>query len=104
VGQLDRQVKTLFLMVRLYCQRHHHFGTSLCPACQELYDYANMRLQKCRFQPHKPPCSKCATSCYNPNMRRRMRAVMKYAGPRMLLTHPILAIEHLLGHFRVKKQ
>ncbi len=28
-------------------------------------------------------------------MRERVRAVMRYAGPRMLLCHPILALLHL---------
>jgi hypothetical protein len=29
-------------------------------------------------------------------MRERIREVMRYAGPRMILRHPILAIWHLL--------
>jgi hypothetical protein len=34
-------------------------------------------------------------------MREQVRAVMRYAGPRMLWRHPILALEHLWdGLFR----
>jgi hypothetical protein len=33
-------------------------------------------------------------------MRERVRAVMRYAGPRMLLRHPILAVLHLLDGMR----
>jgi hypothetical protein len=29
-------------------------------------------------------------------MRQKVRQVMRYAGPRMLLRHPVLAIRHLL--------
>jgi hypothetical protein len=30
-------------------------------------------------------------------MRARIREVMRYAGPRMTLYHPVLAIRHLIG-------
>jgi hypothetical protein len=29
-------------------------------------------------------------------MRRRIRAVMRYAGPRILFRHPMLALRHML--------
>ena len=38
---------------------------------------------------------KCPTHCYKPEMRERVRAVMRYSGPRMLREHPVLAIAHL---------
>jgi hypothetical protein len=33
-------------------------------------------------------------------MRETIRIVMRYAGPRMLVYHPILAIQHLLDGMR----
>jgi hypothetical protein len=33
-------------------------------------------------------------------MRERVRQVMRFAGPRMLLHHPLLAIAHLLKERR----
>jgi hypothetical protein len=33
-------------------------------------------------------------------MRARIRAVMRYAGPRMLFRHPVLAFFHLLDRRR----
>jgi hypothetical protein len=33
-------------------------------------------------------------------MRERVTAVMRYAGPRMLLRHPWLALRHLLDGLR----
>jgi hypothetical protein len=33
-------------------------------------------------------------------MREKIRDVMRYAGPRMLLTHPVMAIAHLLDGLR----
>ena len=34
--------------------------------------------------------------CYKPDMRQKVRQVMRYAGPRMMLRHPILAVRHML--------
>ncbi|MDI9444206.1 MAG: nitrous oxide-stimulated promoter family protein [Planctomycetota bacterium] len=33
-------------------------------------------------------------------MRQRVKEVMQYAGPRMLLRHPVLAVRHLLDNRR----
>jgi hypothetical protein len=68
----------------------------LCGDCAELLGYANERLAKCPFGPEKGPCSKCRIHCYKPEMRERVREVMRYAGPKMLTKHPILAVGHLL--------
>ena len=68
----------------------------LCPECQELLKYAFERLDKCPFQERKTTCAKCPVHCYRPELRERIRVVMRYAGPRMLFRYPILAIHHLL--------
>jgi hypothetical protein len=33
-------------------------------------------------------------------MRRRVREVMRYAGPRMLFVHPVLGFRHMLDGLR----
>jgi hypothetical protein len=33
-------------------------------------------------------------------MRERVRGVMRYAGPRMIRRHPVLAVLHVLDGFR----
>jgi len=38
--------------------------------------------------------------CYKPEMRERIRGVMRFAGPRMALRHPLLAVRHLLDERR----
>ena len=47
----------------------------------------------------KPTCSKCPVHCYKPEMRDRIREVMRYAGPRMYKRHPILTFFHVLDGF-----
>jgi len=93
--RLDRETKTLRAMVALYCRgRHRHQG--LCSECIILRSYALSRLDSCKFGEHKPTCAKCPVHCYRPEMRAKVKEVMRYAGPRMLYRHPLLAIQHLL--------
>jgi hypothetical protein len=82
-------------MIVLYC-RARHGGRALCPTCSELAAYARQRLERCPFQADKPTCVSCPVHCYSPTQREAVRQVMRWAGPRMLLHHPILALRHLL--------
>jgi len=65
-----------------------------------LLQYAHTRLDRCRFGNNKPTCFNCAVHCYSREMGQRVREVMRYAGPRMLTRHPILAIGHLIDGWR----
>ena len=49
-------------------------------------------------------CSACKVHCYRPEMREKIRAVMRWAGPRMLFVHPVLAVRHLLGTRKEKQR
>ena len=81
-------------MVRMYC-RHKEGNRELCSDCAEVLDYANNRLSLCRFGNNKPTCRKCPVHCYNKEMRERIRAIMRWSGPRMLFYHPVEAVRHL---------
>ena len=83
-------------MITLYCRDHHKGGKLPCPDCAALITYAHMRSDKCPFMETKTFCSNCTVHCYKPDMRERIRAVMRYSGPRMLKTHPVMAISHLI--------
>ena len=87
-------------MIKSYCKAHHHIKEKLCDECQELQDYALLRVDGCPFSKKKPTCAKCSIHCYKPDKREKIREVMRYAGPRMLRNHPILAILHLFDRFR----
>ena len=99
-SRITRERKIVELMIRLYCKRKER-NRELCPACQDLLKYAHARLEHCPFGEKKSTCRLCTVHCYKPEMRQRMQSVMRYAGPRMLLYHPIAAIRHLMeetGH------
>lgn len=89
----EREKATVGLMIGLYCRRKEG-NRELCPACAELLEYARARLDCCPHGNGKPACKKCATHCYAPAMRERMRAVMRFAGPRMILYSPLAALRH----------
>lgn len=93
--RIAREWKTIQAMIRIYCRNMHGKGSALCGACEELRLYAERRLEKCPFAEEKPTCVMCPVHCYEASMRERVRQVMRYAGPRMLVRHPILAIRHL---------
>jgi hypothetical protein len=95
-ARIGRERRTVTAMIRLYCRGRHGSGGELCPSCRELHAYAMARLDCCPFGVEKPTCAKCPIHCYRPEMRERIREVMRYAGPRMLLRHPVLALRHQL--------
>lgn len=94
-GALRTEMKTVAAMVEIYCRAHHHADGSQCQQCNDLLDYARMRLDRCPYGESKPTCNKCPIHCYKPEQKEKMRLVMRYSGPRMLLPHPLLAIRHL---------
>lgn len=96
-----RAVKTVAAMARMYCDGHAHADRApLCPDCTRLLAYATRRLQRCVFGDDKPNCADCPVHCYRADMRIQIKTVMRWAGPRMLLRHPILAIAHMLAERR----
>ena len=88
-------------MVGIYCSAHHGDSPDdLCDSCRGFLDYADVRLDKCPYGEDKPTCSNCPIHCYKPERREQAKAIMRYAGPRMLLRHPLLAIAHKLDGLR----
>jgi hypothetical protein len=97
MNRLEKEQKTISIMIRIFCRAHH--GTDkelLCPACTDLLDYAKERLRRCPYVEDKGACSKCKIHCYKPDMRKQTTEVMRYSGPKMIKRHPLLAIDHLL--------
>lgn len=83
------------LMIRLYCRKNHK-TKELCSECAELDIYARERSDRCPFMENKTFCSNCKVHCYKPEMREKIRKVMRFSGPRMMLYHPVMAIMHLI--------
>jgi hypothetical protein len=92
--QIENEKKTIRIMIRLYCDKNHSSG-GLCGECAKIMEYSLLKIEKCIFAGRKPVCSKCRVHCYKPGMRKSIKAIMRYSGPRMLFKHPFLALLHL---------
>jgi len=100
--RLDREYRTIRAMIEIYCRDFHNSRNGLCEECQKIEEYAKLRLMNCPFSEEKPVCAKCPVHCYKPDMRRKVKEIMRYSGPKMLMHHPILAIRHLF--FDLKRE
>lgn len=100
----EREKLVVGEMIRLYCKKNHGTKDELCPSCAELKQYAETRSDKCPFMETKTFCSNCRVHCYKPEMREKIREVMRFSGPRMLFYHPILAVSHLIESKKEKRR
>lgn len=100
----EREKRTVSLMIRIYCKKKHGTRKGLCPECEALDAYARMRSDKCPFMETKTFCSNCKVHCYKADMREKIRAVMRFSGPRMIFSHPIMAIRHVIESKKEKRR
>lgn len=102
-----REEKVVGEMIALYCRKNHKgvkAKNELCDSCRELKEYAVARSEHCPFMEKKTFCANCKVHCYKPEMRERIRVVMRYSGPRIVLYHPIMAIWHLVSSKLEKRE
>ncbi|WP_099223983.1 nitrous oxide-stimulated promoter family protein [Listeria costaricensis] len=97
--KIRQEMRTVSAMIHLYCRKKHG-GKDLCEECADLERYAHTRLSHCRFGEEKGTCEKCQVHCYRKDYRERIKAVMRFSGPRMLTRHPIWAIRHLIKNLK----
>lgn len=90
----EKEKRIATLMILKYCKGNKHSETP-CDDCNELIDYLVVRIDNCAFMETKTYCSNCKVHCFNPDMRANIKKVMKYSGPRMLFSDPIMAITHI---------
>lgn len=78
----DKEQEKIVLrkFIHVYCQKKHSPPKGqMCELCNELLEYALLRLEKCPFDP-KPKCKDCKVHCYKDDYRQRIREVMKFSG------------------------
>ncbi len=95
--EIEREKETIRKMIEIYCWRKHkNKRGELCKECSELLKYAYEKLEKCPFGEEKPTCKKCKVHCYSPKMREKVKEVMRFSGPRLLIFSPLNWIVHEL--------
>ena len=101
--QQDKEIEIVSVMIKMYCKHYHHTKGELCDECSELLDYVKLRRSKCPFGDNKTFCSNCKVHCYKPEKREKIRKVMRYSGPRIFFTHPIIATKHIIETIKIKR-
>lgn len=100
-GRLKREHATLQCMTEIYCAHHHTpYEGKPCARCEYLLRYASVRLEKCPYGDKKPTCARCPVHCYKKQQRQQVRAIMRFAGPRMTWRHPWRSLTHFCDRFR----
>lgn len=94
--RLERERRTIGIMIDLYCRKIHGTYGVICFECNTLQSYAFQKLLICPFNETKPVCSNCIVHCYKPDMRQRVKDIMRFSGPRMVYRHPYLAVMHII--------
>jgi hypothetical protein len=98
-NKTDCHKKTVGLMIGIYCRDNHNVSGknngALCSFCSKLRDYCYLKLDKCIYGKDKPVCVKCKTHCYSEPVRKEIKTVMRYSGPKMLLSYPFLTVRYI---------
>ena len=97
--RLQREFRTVSAMIHLYCNHHHNHRT-ICNDCLSLLAFSQRRLERCIYGAEKPTCQQCPVHCYKPAQREQVKQIMRWAGPRLILKHPIMTIRHLIDNRR----
>ncbi len=64
--------------------------------------YAMSKTERCPYN-HEGNCKDCSIHCYNADMRQSVRAMMRYAAPRMLIRHPVMTLRYLRKKIAAKR-
>lgn len=78
------------------CYELHHKNEEVTKEMEHLLKYALERLDYCPNIETKTFCSRCKSKCYTNEMQEKIRRVMRFSGLRMMKTHPLLVMKHLL--------
>lgn len=101
----EKEKEVVSCMIALYCKKKHKSAKKeLCFECKRLEEYARQRSARCPFMETKTFCSNCKVHCYKSDMREKIREVMRFSGPRMLMHHPIMAVCHVMATRKEKKR
>ena len=94
-GRIEKEKKVITLMINIYCKKKHKTKDGLCKECKELMDYAHKRLTFCKFGDEKTTCAKCPIHCYKKDMKAKVKEVMRFSGPRLIIYNPMELIRHM---------
>lgn len=96
---VEREIRNFAYMVAVFC-RSRHSSEVPCESCAALLAAVSIKLRMCPFGEGKSACGRCRRNCFGGDLHSRTQQVMRVAGPRMLLRHPLQTLEHLAQMIR----
>lgn len=87
--RIDKEKEIVNIMIKLYCFKKHGKNYSLCKDCSNLLKYSYERLSNCKLGEKKSSCKLCTIRCYRDDMRSRIKKVMRFSGPRLIIHRPL---------------
>ena len=98
---------TLEAIGRIYCKAHHSTAekdtAGLCAECRETINNALARTERCPYG-HSGNCQDCDIKCNRGEQQIRIKEIMRYAAPRMFVTHPVMAANYVRKKLRSKRK
>lgn len=105
--KLDKDRRTLEAIGSIYCRGNHDAAkrdaAGMCPECREAIEQTLDRASSCPHG-HEGNCQDCKTHCQRGEAQVRIKAIMRYAAPRMAFRHPIMTLEYMRKKLRDRKQ
>ncbi|HCM89632.1 MULTISPECIES: nitrous oxide-stimulated promoter family protein [Vagococcus] len=100
--KISFEKKTVKAMIEIYYKRYQDETHQI--EKDDVESYAMARLNYCRFGEEKPTCKVCPVHCYKKSYKDKMQQIMRYSGPRMLIYHPVMSVEHFMKEWRYKNK
>ena len=102
VDKIDKDRRVLEAMGSIYCQGNHSDAQKdeggMCPEVPHDHRADAFRAASCPYG-HEGNCQDCKHTV-SAAMLTRIRAIMRYAAPRMMVRHPIMVLEYLRKKLR----
>lgn len=85
-------------MGSIYCKAHHGAeqkdAAELCEDCRSVVEGTLSRTEQCP-NGHSGNCQDCDIKCQRGESQQKIKAIMRYAAPRMTFRHPFMTMEYL---------
>lgn len=95
-NRLEKEKVIFEKMILIYCKNNHKENHP-CSQCIDIINYGKNKINNCPFDNSKPFCSKCSIHCYEKNVQKKVKEIMRYSGPRIIFYHPITSLKHLIS-------
>lgn len=93
---VEKRKKILSAMFDIYIKKHPEEVKSV----DSLKSYAFQRIEKCPNKGKNIYCSSCTIHCFPEYERAHMKKIMRFAGPRMMIYHPLMALDHAFASIK----